>query len=201
MARKRWAPVADATDSVVKLREKKKWQIALRRYVVEMSPCYEYAPYFGLSITDIRAWFEAQFNPSMTWDNFGTAWQFAHIVSPHHFDWNQPAELQLCWNFTNLKAESTNHATSTDPIGYAKNYFSALASTSDYPLTRSMLAKIATLTPPAPSLDKQISFINARESYLTELSQLDPQAFAQLNSGQSPGDLIKEITLLKKYST
>lgn len=201
MARKRWSPVVDITDSVLKLREKKKWQIALRRYVVEMSPCYEYAPFFGLSIADMRLWFESQFTQEMSWDNFGPSWQFENLVSTHWFDWNNPDELRLCWNFTNIRAVLVDQVPPADQIGYAKHYYAAMARSTTYPVCSKMLSKLEQLSASEPSIKTQVSFIQERSSFLPELFQLDAQAFAQLNSGQSPADLIKEITLLKKYST
>lgn len=201
MARKRWSPVVAITDSVLKLRQKKKWQIALRRYVVEMSPCYEYAPYFGLSIADMRLWFESQFTPEMNWDNFGLTWQFEHLVSTHWFDWNNPEELRLCWNFTNIRAAATDHEPPADPLGYAKQFYSLLFKASNYPVCSNMLSKLEALSALEPILTKQIRFLRDRSHYLPQLTSLDAQAYAQLNSGQSPADLLKEITLLKKYST
>ncbi len=201
MARKRWSPVVDVTDSILRLREKKKWQIALRRYVVEMSPCYEYAPYFGLSIADMRLWFESQFTTEISWDNFGATWQFETLVPTNWFNWNNPDELRLCWNFTNIRPALTDQEAPADPIGYAKRYYAAMAKACDYPVCTKMLSKLEALSASEPAITKQISFLQDRSYFLDTIFRLDAQAYAQLNSGQSPADLIKEITLLKKYST
>src|SRR4030095_7188418 len=101
MARKRWTPVEESSPSLEKFREKKKWQINLRRYVINKSPCPQYAPYFGLDISNLRKWFELQFSPEMSWDNFGKAWQFEHIIPAAYFDFSNDEELKLCWSFIN----------------------------------------------------------------------------------------------------
>jgi hypothetical protein len=82
--------------------EKRKWQIALRRYVLEGSPARNYAPYFGLDIKNMRYWFELQFEKDYSWNNFGKRWQFSHLIQVTHFDFESELELNLCWNFTNL---------------------------------------------------------------------------------------------------
>ena len=66
--------------------EKRKWQIALRRYVLEKNKSSQYARYFGLPIYMFRNWIELQFDESLNWDNFSTAWQFDHIVPIALFD-------------------------------------------------------------------------------------------------------------------
>ena len=61
MARKAWTPQTEITDSLIRFREKRKWQLSYRRYVLEKAPSEAYAPYFGLDIETLRQWFEAQF--------------------------------------------------------------------------------------------------------------------------------------------
>ena len=78
MATKKRATQAEPTASLIKFREKRKWQIALRRYVLEKNICVEYAPYFGLDIENMRKWFEYQFKDGIGWDDFAGKWQFDH---------------------------------------------------------------------------------------------------------------------------
>jgi hypothetical protein len=61
VARKKWSARTEITPAVLKFREKRKWQIALRRYVIEKNNCITYAPYFGLDRENLRKWFEMQF--------------------------------------------------------------------------------------------------------------------------------------------
>ena len=54
MARKKWTPRDEITPELLAAREKRKWQIALRRYVLDGNPSTRYAPYFGLDIKTLR---------------------------------------------------------------------------------------------------------------------------------------------------
>lgn len=203
MSRKRWSPVVEVTDSIIKLREKKRWQIALRRYVVEQRPSYEYAPFFGLGIADIRTWFELQFDHSMTWENFGQAWQFEHILPSQCFDFSLTQDMQLCWHFLNLKVTPTDTPPLINPVGYARTYFESLAGNANLPILSLFLEKIRVLQIPGlPSYhSKQAHFLQQKSSLLTQLTHFDAQSFAQMNAGQEPSEILKEITLLKKYSS
>ena len=103
MARKKWVPQSEITPALLKFREKRKWQIALRRYVLEKQACVLYAPYFGLDIISIRKWFEMQSPVGLGWDDFAKNWQFEHIVSVAYFDFGLAELLTLCWTFTNIR--------------------------------------------------------------------------------------------------
>ncbi|MFI5132361.1 MAG: hypothetical protein ACHQFX_20330, partial [Chitinophagales bacterium] len=85
MSRKRWTPQKEVTPALLKFREKRKWQISLRRYVIDKSPCPLYAPYFGLDIENLRKWFEMQFSDNIAWGDFGKKWQFDHIIPVTYF--------------------------------------------------------------------------------------------------------------------
>src|SRR5687767_12045954 len=105
MERKRWTPQTEITPSLLKFRAKRKWQINLRRYVIDQSPCPLYAPYFGLDIKNLRSWFEYQFTEDISWDDFGKKWQLDHVIPVTYFEHSQEDELKMCWNFTNLRVE------------------------------------------------------------------------------------------------
>ena len=75
MPRKKWTPHEEVTGSVLTFREKRKWQIALRRYVLEKNKSSFYAPYFGLGIETFRKWIEVQFDSETNWENFSESWQ------------------------------------------------------------------------------------------------------------------------------
>jgi hypothetical protein len=108
MTRKRWQAKTDITPSLIKLREKRKWQIALRRYVLEKNPSSFYAPYFGLDIEKMRNWFECQFENGTSWEDFGKKWQFDHVIPVTYFNFSDDNELKLCWNFINLRVRSAS---------------------------------------------------------------------------------------------
>src|SRR5688500_18764886 len=100
MPRKKWSPKTEITPELIKFREKRKWLVALRRYVVDGQPSFAYAPYFALNIKKLREWFEIQFDKEMSWNNFGEAWQFDHIIPVVYFNYSDKNDLKLCWNFT-----------------------------------------------------------------------------------------------------
>src|ERR1700733_6249523 len=103
--RKKWTPKTEITDSLLKFREKRKWQIALRRYVLEQNKSSYYAPFFGIDSGNFRKWIELQFEKDMNWENFSLIWQFDHIIPVNYFDFTNKNDLRLCWNFINIKAE------------------------------------------------------------------------------------------------
>ena len=87
MKRKKWSTQTEITPILVKSREKRKWQIAFRRYVLERNPSVFYAPYFGLDIDTLRKWLESQFMEGIDWDGFGKDWQFEHIIPVTYTGW------------------------------------------------------------------------------------------------------------------
>ena len=105
MVRKKWTPKEEVTEGLLKFRAKRRWQIALRRYIIEKNPCFAYAPYFGLDIENFRKWIEIQFDEELNWDNFSKKWQFDHIVPVAYFDFDSESDLRLCWNFMNVSVE------------------------------------------------------------------------------------------------
>jgi hypothetical protein len=93
MERKKWTARSVVTGADLIFREKRKWQVALRRYVLDGNPSAEYAAYFGLGIEQFRQWIALQFVGSMDWGNFGKAWQLDHIVPPAYFDFSLTEDL------------------------------------------------------------------------------------------------------------
>src|SRR5690606_10922137 len=110
MARNRWTPKEELTPELLQFREKRKWQIALRRYVLERNKSSFYAPYFGLDSEKFRNWIERQFDADLNWENFSSAWQFDHVVPLAYFDFSAEEDLRLCWNFTNIRIEKLDAA-------------------------------------------------------------------------------------------
>ena len=145
MARKRWTLNKEITPSLLKFREKRKWQIALRRYVLEKNTCAGYAPYFGLDIENIRKWFEVQFDYGVGWADFGKKWQFDHIIPVTYFDFSNENDLKICWNFTNIRVEQFQRnkdcGNRLDVLA-AKGYFNELYKTTNYPPCLKLLNKI-----------------------------------------------------------
>lgn len=202
MARKKWQAKTEITPSLLTVREKKKWQITLRRYVIEKSPCPAYAPYFGLDIENIRKWFEYQFTTELSWENFAKKWQFDHIIPVAYFDHTLDDELRLCWNFTNLRVEAfeltKNRGDRLDVLG-AKSYFDELYLQTGYPVTKALRDKIARieLAELTSSMPQQ-KFLAEHKEYLAQIENYSMLEFELLNHGRSTEEVKKEVSFLAK---
>ena len=201
-ARKKWEAKTEITPELLKFREKRKWQINLRRYVIEKSPCPFYAPYFGLDIENIRKWFEYQFTAELNWDSFAKNWQFDHIIPVTYFDYSSEEELRLCWNFTNLRVEplqySKDQGNRLDVLG-AKLYFADLYRTTGYPVTKALSDKIDRIElSEFLSAEPQRKFLAEHKEYLTHIENYSIFEFELLNTGRSLEDVKKEMDFLKK---
>jgi hypothetical protein len=205
MARKKWTPQIDVTDSVLRFREKKKWQLGYRRYVLERMPSEAYAPYFGLGTDMLRQWFELQFTEGVNWDSFGKAWQFYHIIPSNYFDFSNEQDLKLCWNFINIGieriGEEEENGSRIDVLA-ARAYFQQLYSATGFSLCLRMLEKIHTLESRAAAGDPNIEkFLLNNLKDLESIQTLGKQEFLQLNQGSSLQDLLLEREILKKFGT
>jgi len=202
MARKRYTKQED-TPELLKFREKRKWQIALRRYVLEKSPCAAYAPYFGLDIENMRRWFEYQFKEGASWENFGEKWQFEHIVPVTYFDFALEEDLMICWNFVNIRVEfiDENKERGARPdLLVARNYFKDLLDKTQYPVCRDLLNKIDQIEQTETiNTGAQATFIRENADYLTLLEGYSSFEFEMLNSGRSLEDVRKESEFLKNF--
>lgn len=202
MARKKWEAKTEVTDSLIRSREKRKWQINLRRYVIERSPCPPYAPYFGLDIENLRKWFEYQFTKDLDWSNFARNWQFGHIIPVTYFDPAVDAELRLCWNFTNLRAEplqfNKDWGNRLDVLG-AKSYFNELYLKTGYPIAKALRDKIDRIElSEFLSSEPQQRFLAEHREYLGQIEDYSIFEFELLNHGRSVEDVKKEMVFLKK---
>lgn len=203
MARKRWSAQQEITPGLLVLREKRKWQIALRRYVLEENPCINYAPYFGLDIQHFRKWVSLQFTKEMTWDNFGKAWQFEHVVPVVYFDFSKDIDLKLCWNFVNIRVESiktSKSKTNWSMLTQAKSYFESLFEKTGYSLCYNMIGRINQIElAESASPNKQIDFIIQNKEYLSLIESYSSFEFELLNSGKTIPEVNREINFLKKF--
>jgi hypothetical protein len=202
MGRKKWEAKTVITPALLNFREKRKWQINLRRYVIERSPCPPYAPYFGLDIENIRKWFEYQFTENLNWENFAKNWQFDHIIPVAYFDHSVEEELRLCWNFTNLRVEplqlNEKRGSRIDLLG-AKAYFSELFLRTGYPTAKALRDKIARIElSELMSSESQLKFLADQKDYLAHIEDYSVFAFELLNRGRSIEDVNKEIIFLQK---
>ncbi|HEV7332650.1 MAG TPA: hypothetical protein VGN63_16545 [Flavisolibacter sp.] len=192
-------------DDVVLFKEKRKWQIALRRYVLEKHKSTAYAPYFGLSNEKFREWIETQFDEDLTWDNFSENWQFDHIVPVAYFDFTEEEDLKLCWNFINIRVAKTTQGhqkfTKVDVLG-AKAYFEALYQETSLALCSTMVEKINHIVEAQIAASGLPSkFINQNKDYINALQQLSAGEYERLNTGTTLSSLLYEKEFLKKFGS
>jgi hypothetical protein len=203
MARKKTADKVELTPAELKFRAKRKWQIALRRYLLEQSTSSAYAPYFGLDFQNFRKWIGLQFKPGMNWENFGSSWQLDHIVSVNFFDFESDADMRLCWNFINIRAEKIesdkNKQNYLDLLA-AKTYFETLYEETGFAAARNMIQKIILIEniEVASTTDQQ-SFVKENLPYLNIVADFSEYEFSQLNYGVSVKEILLERELLNKY--
>jgi hypothetical protein len=200
MARKKWTPQTEITDSLLKFREKRKWQLSYRRYVLERMPCEAYAPYFGLDIETLRQWFALQFTEGLSWDNFGAAWQFDHIIPSTYFDYSNEEDLGLCWNFINIRVDRLPGAGNRTDLLTARPYFQNLLQKTGYSVCRKMLEKIETIerlnTTASPAIE---DFLATNHQLVETIQSLSAEEFNRLNQGNTVQDLLLEREILKKF--
>jgi hypothetical protein len=203
MSRKKWTPKTEVNDSLLQFREKRKWQIALRRYVLEKQKCLAYAPFFGLDNKMFRQWIELQFDELLNWDNFSRAWQFDHIVPVAYFDFSNKEDLRLCWNFINIRVDKLDNARNKDnhiDVLAAKAYFEALLKETGYPLCSAMVEKITRIEQSQISSNKALEdFIIQNRGYLDAVRNFTAEDFERLNTGTSLKVLLSEKEFLKKF--
>jgi hypothetical protein len=203
MPRKKWTPKAEITEAVVKSRAKRKWQIALRRYIIEKNPCYAYAPYFGLDIENFRKWIEIQFDEELSWTNFSKKWQFDHIVPVANFDFDLDTDLRLCWNFINVRVEKLEFGKNREKqrdIASAKGFFEVLYEKTHYPRALEMIQKLDQIEKPRTETPlKQQHFINLHKYYLGQIADFSDYEFSRVNYGIPLVEIFAERELLNKY--
>ncbi len=203
MPRKKWTPQEEITGSVLTFREKRKWQIALRRYVLEKNKSSFYAPYYGLGIETFRKWIEVQFDSETNWENFSETWQFDHIVPISYFDFDNDEDMKLCWNFINIRIARLDPA-NQDPhrvdLLSAKAYFEALFDKTQYIICQKMVEKLELIRQTQlMGHEKLERFIAERKFYLEVLTGLPSYYYDKLNNGTPVGDIKKEIEFLQKF--
>jgi hypothetical protein len=203
MARKKWTPQTEVTDSLLRFREKRKWQLSYRRYVLEKMPCEGYARYFGLDIETLRSWFELQFTGDLSWDSFGKSWQFDHIIPATYFDFSIEQDLVLCWSFINIRVEkidlTKNRGHRIDLLA-VRPYFQDLYNKTGFSLCQQMLEKIETIEISNIECNPPIeNFIITNKHLLENISSFTHEEFNRLNQGITVKDILLEKEILKKF--
>jgi hypothetical protein len=203
MKRKKWTAKTEVSEALTLFREKRKWQIALRRYAFDQNRSSFYAPYFGLDIKHFRKWIEIQFEAGMEWDNFSGTWQFDHIVPLVYFNFKDERDLRLCWNFTNIRVERAilgqNQPNQVDIIS-AKRHFGHLYELTKYLPCQDMVRKIEGIEDSQLSANTLLgSFILENKHLIDVFSTLTSAEFISLNKGNALSEVLAERKLLEKF--
>jgi hypothetical protein len=193
----------ETPESLLKKREKRKWQIALRRYVIQKGQSGAYAKYFGLDIEFFREWIAIQFKDGLSWGNFAEKWQFDHIVPVAYFDFANEEDLLLCWNFINIRVERIEHnkvrGNRIDVIG-VRAYFEDLYNRTKYPFCLRMLDKITTIEVANIESNKELeAFIIKNQVYFEQIAAFDQADFQRLNQGASINTVLAEKEIVRKF--
>ncbi|MEI2749166.1 MAG: hypothetical protein V9E88_10460 [Ferruginibacter sp.] len=205
MSRKKWTAKEDSSGTLTLFREKRKWQLALRRYVLEKQVSEFYAPYFGIDIEGFRNWIAIQFTGNLQWDNFGSAWQFEHIIPVAYFDFDNEQDLRLCWNFSNIKVEAIDKEELVQGkinLLAARRYFQELFDQSGYSICHSMLEKISRVEEAVNiRLSLLQGFLRENKARLEQMNELDSEDYLRLNKGDSLESILMEKEILRKFGT
>lgn len=190
-------------DSEYILKQKRKWQIALRRYILQGYGSYIYAPYFGIDALNFRKWIEIQLGESIDWGNFPSKWQFDHIIPLSYFDLTNEKELKLCWNFTNIRLVAEDSSVlkrrKIDLIT-AKSYYNNLQSKTKYTICKLMLEKIEQLESlMLTDINDIENYLIENQAYLENLQNFSIEEYSDLNKGKPYKDIVMEQFLLKKF--
>lgn len=195
-------------------KEKRKWQIALRRYVFKENKAFAYAPYFGIEADGFRSWIAFQFSDGLSWDNFSIKWQFGHVLPMTYFDFTNDADLRLCWNFTNVRVEPLQESLNNGGVNAdfkhgdllrAKLYFGELyARSNNNGLALKMLAKIESIEAgflfvQDAGFDTLAAFLLEKRAYLQQIDSFDSDAFLKLNEGVALEEILAEQQLMAKF--
>ena len=201
MKRKKWTHQEEVTEALVKAREKKKWQLAFRRYILEKQSTRLYAAFMGLDIETYRNYIALQFTDGLSWSNFGKAWQFEHIIPMSYFDFANQDDMALCWNFINIRVaalekEPDNHMN----ILAAKPYFERLYQKTGYAMCRKMVEKINRIAETCIPLEAEIAgFINNHSARIEKIASLSADDMLALNKGTSLEDILLEREIIRKF--
>ena len=203
MAKKKWTPQTEITDALLQNRERKKWQIALRRYVIEGQPSSFYAPYFGIDIKNFRKWIELQLNEELDWEKPAKDWRFEHVIPMDYFDFTIDQELRLCWNFINIRVvrnvAGESNESKVDPFA-ARSYYESMFRNTGYLTCLEMIKKIEQIEVRLAGGNNRLEgFIKANRNYLNALSDFSSYEFDKLNREMDFDRVLREREFLKKY--
>ncbi len=200
--RKTWTSKTVITDLVLLEREKKKWQVNLRRYIIEKLPSIKYAPYFGLDIESFRSWISLYFDENTHWDNFGTEWKFSNYIPLSFFNLKDEDDLKLCWNFLNIKVEKIHSSKYKEQeILNIVNYFKELYFLTRMPILIKYIEKINSfLNNKIIIEDKFVNFLLNNRTLIEDVKNFNETDLYKINAQNIKiSDLILQKQILNKF--
>lgn len=57
----------------------------------------------GCPLADFKVYLESQFEPGMSWDNYGSVWEIDHIMPCSIFSMEKPEHQRRCFHFSNQR--------------------------------------------------------------------------------------------------
>ncbi len=181
---------------------KRKWQIALRRYIIDGRPAVEYAPYFGIDNKGFRKWIELSFTPEMNWGNFGVVWQLDHVVPVSFFDLEIEKDLCLCWNFINIQPSIRLNGDAAFNTSIAADYFERIYLKSGYYLAKEISNKITVGNKKEiPHIEKQVDFLIKNKDYLQQIEGLSTLEMELINKGMGLNEARIEAENIRRLSS
>lgn len=175
--------------------------MAFRRFVLENAPSEQYASYFGLCRTDLRNWFETQFLNGLSWENFGKAWQFEHIIPVAWFDTTSEEELKACWNYLNIRVSPTDGLGGSSDLLFAKRHFEVLFEKTGFQGCLYYIKKLESIineqfvSPPLELLD----FVQTNQLILAAIPGFSNEEYQQYLETESAKSILTEREILKKF--
>jgi hypothetical protein len=181
--------------------EKRKWQMAFRRFVLENAPSEQYAPYFGLCRSELRSWFEMQFSNGLSWENFGQAWQFEHIIPIAWFDTSVEEELKACWSFLNIRVARIGDSAYQSDLLFARQYFETLYEKTGLKGCLYYLKKLNSILVEKAiiPLGEILDFIKANQIALEAIPTFSKEEYEQYLETGSAKSILLEREILKKF--
>jgi hypothetical protein len=182
--------------------EKRKWQLALRRYLIEGTKSFAYAKYFGLRAAYFKQWIEKQLPTGLYWEDYTAKWQLDHIIPLIYFDFTNEEDLKLAWSFLNIRPEpianNKSHSSKVDVLA-ARKYFSSLYKSTQNETCGKLLSKIDQIEEVLViNTQVQAALLKEWEWELGQVQAFDNHDYDQWNSGISIEKIIEEKQLLKK---
>lgn len=188
----------------IQARTKRKWQTALRRYLLEDNPSVEYAPVFGLPAAGLRQWIELQFKEGMSWENFAQRWNISQRIPTALFDLTNPKDLSMCWHFINLLPQDSQADVvfTSQTLLAGKNFFEILNNTTSSKVSKLMFDKITALASvPTDESASYTAFLIKNEEQINACAELLADDFLRLNRGEQLADILMEKEIIRKFGS